>query len=85
MAVVSTPSGDVRKPCTFPFIYKGLQHQTCVTATDGNFWCFTETKPGGVGIPKSWGQCGPECPRDSYGKIALYYIYTIASRVLFIL
>ena len=74
MAVVSTPSGNVGKPCAFPFIYRGLQHQTCVTQPDGNFWCFTETDRDGFGIPKSLGQCGPECPRDSYGKIAIYCI-----------
>jgi len=56
--------------CAFPFIYKGVTHNTC-TKTDsvnGAFWCATELQPDGRVVNQKWEDCNDRCPRECLTK-----------------
>ena len=55
-------------PCIFPFVYKGLIHETCTFLDSdligGKPWCSTLVDVMGHHVPKqgNWGICGSRCP-----------------------
>ena len=55
--------------CVFPFIFKGLQREGCITESDpeGKTWCSTGVDSDGNHIAngKLWAHCSDECPLDT--------------------
>ncbi len=57
-----------RKPCVFPFNYKGVRYNSCTTvhARYNRAWCATRVDPQGDVIPGEWGDCHPrDCPSET--------------------
>ena len=57
---------DPHVPCIFPFICRGIIHETCtlIDAKPGKAWCSTEVDDKGYAILRKgkWGICGSDCP-----------------------
>ena len=55
--------------CVFPFVFKGLQRDGCITESDpeGKAWCSTGVDGNGVHIAngKLWAHCSDQCPLDT--------------------
>ena len=60
-----------KKPCIFPFKYKGSVYKGCLTRNDPDSrkWCSTEVDLNGYHVlgREFWGHCGNECPVDLKG------------------
>ena len=52
--------------CQFPFIYKGVSRDGCITEADpeGKLWCSTAVDSDGQHIVNGqhWAHCSPQCP-----------------------
>ena len=60
-----TDSGNmVGRKCIFPFKYKGVFYDGCITESNhAKPWCTVVTDSNGVGayIPRKWGYCPNAC------------------------
>ena len=57
--------------CIFPFEFNGITYHQCTIADidEGDLpWCSTLIDDSGVHIKGNWGNCGPNCSVDLYGK-----------------
>ena len=63
---ITTINSSTRNPCIFPFWYKGILRNGCITEDDpdGWFWCSTNIDENGKHIPgkRNWGYCSARCP-----------------------
>ena len=62
-----------KKPCVFPFKYKGKIYNGCITVNDpkAKAWCSTEVDDGGSHIlnQEFWGHCTNDCYVDIEGFV----------------
>jgi len=50
-------TADTRKPCVFPFKYRGVVYNECTTARASMYWCSTQVNKQGEYIRRKWGYC----------------------------
>lgn len=65
VCIVQTEAGD---NCVFPFVFKGVVHDTCTTVDDplNKPWCSTQVEAGtNQHISGEWGHCVLRCPDDT--------------------
>ena len=65
--------------CVFPFEYKGVRYNECITVNNDSPWCSVEVDGSGKTFPDNWGNCAPGCPGAQTGmaqnKHKYKYIY----------
>jgi len=50
--------------CVFPFLYKGIEYDTCITVDSDNNapWCAVQIEEDGEATYGAWEDCAPGCP-----------------------
>lgn len=57
------PPPSPRRPCVFPFVFRGVTYTACAPEDDVLSWCSTMTDLFDRHIPGNWGYCNVEgCP-----------------------
>ena len=71
--------------CVFPFEYKGVRYNECITVNNDSPWCSVEVDGSGKTFPDNWGNCAPGCPGAQTGmaqnKHKYKYIYIYIKRI----
>lgn len=63
-------NGQSRRPCQFPFTYKGKTYYECTRddSTNGAAWCAYEVHSNGQAVEGRWADCDSDCSTGGGGK-----------------
>ena len=56
---------DPKKPCIFPFNWKGQSHYSCNLDEEKGYWCSTDVDETDGFVEGKWGICSSKCQGET--------------------